>query len=88
MLGAAAALLDGIGKVLAARPLGQALLLEVLEVVRDQPVRRVRQPRPPLAIQFSLDRPIDASAAPFVLAANMPETAQRAGHIPGAASIP
>ncbi len=27
------------------------------------------QPRPPLAIQFSLDRPIDAAAAPFVMAA-------------------
>lgn len=27
------------------------------------------EPRPPLAIQFSLDRPIDAAAAPFVLAA-------------------
>ncbi|MBT1514542.1 ABC transporter substrate-binding protein [Bradyrhizobium sp. SRL28] len=26
-------------------------------------------PRPPLAIQFSLDRPIDAAAAPFVMAA-------------------
>lgn len=28
------------------------------------------EPRPPVAIQFSLDRPIDAAAAPFVLAAN------------------
>ncbi len=27
------------------------------------------EPRPPLAIQFSLDRPIDATAAPFVMAA-------------------
>ena len=27
------------------------------------------QPRPPLAIQFSLDRPIDTGAAPFVMAA-------------------
>ena len=27
------------------------------------------EPRPPLAIQFSLDRPIDAAAAPFVMAA-------------------
>jgi NitT/TauT family transport system substrate-binding protein len=26
-------------------------------------------PRPPLAIQFSLDRPVDAAAAPFVMAA-------------------
>src|SRR6266702_7211375 len=26
--------------------------------------------RPPLAIQFSLDRPIDAAAAPFVMAAS------------------
>ena len=26
------------------------------------------EPRPPLAIQFSLDRPIDAAAAPFVMA--------------------
>src|SRR5699024_9429952 len=25
-------------------------------------------PRPPLAVQFSLDRPIDAAAAPFVMA--------------------
>jgi NitT/TauT family transport system substrate-binding protein len=28
------------------------------------------EPPPPVAIQFSLDRPIDGSAAPFVLAAN------------------
>ena len=28
------------------------------------------EPRPPLQIQFSLDRPIDAAAAPFVMAAN------------------
>ena len=27
------------------------------------------EPRPPVAIQFSLDRPIDAAAAPFVMAA-------------------
>ena len=27
------------------------------------------EPRPPLQIQFSLDRPIDAAAAPFVMAA-------------------
>src|SRR5882672_2266129 len=27
------------------------------------------EPRPPLAIQFSLDRPIDATDAPFVMAA-------------------
>ena len=27
------------------------------------------EPRPPLAIQFSLDRPVDAAAAPFVMAA-------------------
>jgi len=27
------------------------------------------EPRPPLAIQFSIDRPIDAAAAPFVMAA-------------------
>jgi NitT/TauT family transport system substrate-binding protein len=27
------------------------------------------EPRPPLAIQFALDRPIDAAAAPFVMAA-------------------
>ena len=26
------------------------------------------EPRPPLQIQFSLDRPIDAAAAPFVMA--------------------
>ena len=26
------------------------------------------EPHPPLAIQFSLDRPIDAAAAPFVMA--------------------
>ena len=28
----------------------------------------VEEPRPPVAIQFSLDRPIDAGAAPFVMA--------------------
>ena len=31
-------------------------------------VRAADEPRPPLAIQFSLDRPIDAAAAPFVMA--------------------
>lgn len=31
--------------------------------------RAAEEPRPPLAIQFSLDRPIDAAAAPFVMAA-------------------
>lgn len=31
--------------------------------------RAADEPRPPLAIQFSLDRPIDAAAAPFVMAA-------------------
>ncbi|WP_291852039.1 ABC transporter substrate-binding protein [Bradyrhizobium sp.] len=33
------------------------------------PVLAANEPRPPLAIQFSLDRPIDAAAAPFVMAA-------------------
>ncbi|SDO57438.1 ABC transporter substrate-binding protein [Afipia sp. GAS231] len=33
------------------------------------PVRAADEARPPLAIQFSLDRPIDAAAAPFVMAA-------------------
>jgi NitT/TauT family transport system substrate-binding protein len=33
------------------------------------PVLAADEPRPPLAIQFSLDRPIDAAAAPFVMAA-------------------
>ena len=28
----------------------------------------VEEPRPPVAIQFSLDRPVDAAAAPFVMA--------------------
>ena len=28
----------------------------------------VEEPRPPVAIQFSLDRPVDAVAAPFVMA--------------------
>ncbi len=32
--------------------------------------RAASETRPPVAIQFSLDRPIDASAAPFVLAAS------------------
>jgi NitT/TauT family transport system substrate-binding protein len=32
-------------------------------------VLAANEPRPPLAIQFSLDRPIDAAAAPFVMAA-------------------
>jgi NitT/TauT family transport system substrate-binding protein len=31
-------------------------------------VQAADEPRPPLAIQFSLDRPIDAAAAPFVMA--------------------
>ena len=31
-------------------------------------VLAAEEPRPPLAIQFSLDRPIDAAAAPFVMA--------------------
>src|SRR3954468_24984842 len=33
------------------------------------PLRAADETRPPLAIQFSLDRPIDAAAAPFVMAA-------------------
>lgn len=33
------------------------------------PLRAADESRPPLAIQFSLDRPIDAAAAPFVMAA-------------------
>jgi NitT/TauT family transport system substrate-binding protein len=33
------------------------------------PSRAADEARPPLAIQFSLDRPIDAAAAPFVMAA-------------------
>ena len=33
------------------------------------PVRAADQVRTPLAVQFSLDRPIDAAAAPFVMAA-------------------
>ena len=33
------------------------------------PVRAADEARPPLAVQFSLDRPIDAAAAPFVMAA-------------------
>lgn len=36
-------------------------------VVND--ARAADEPRPPLAVQFSLDRPIDAAAAPFVMAA-------------------
>ena len=32
-------------------------------------VRAAEEARPPLAIQFSLDRPVDAAAAPFVMAA-------------------
>jgi NitT/TauT family transport system substrate-binding protein len=31
-------------------------------------VMAVEEPRPPVAIQFSLDRPLDAAAAPFVMA--------------------
>ena len=34
----------------------------------DGKVQAADEPRPPLAIQFSLDRPIDAAAAPFVMA--------------------
>jgi NitT/TauT family transport system substrate-binding protein len=33
------------------------------------PVRAADAARPPLAVQFSLDRPVDATAAPFVMAA-------------------
>lgn len=32
-------------------------------------VLAAEEPKPPLAVQFSLDRPIDAAAAPFVMAA-------------------
>ncbi|WP_426439927.1 ABC transporter substrate-binding protein [Bradyrhizobium genosp. P] len=33
------------------------------------PLRAANDPLPPLAIQFTLDRPLDAAAAPFVMAA-------------------
>src|SRR3978361_2544675 len=33
------------------------------------PVRAADEGRSPLAVQFSLDRPLDAAAAPFVMAA-------------------
>jgi NitT/TauT family transport system substrate-binding protein len=33
------------------------------------PVRAADEARPPLAVQFSLDRPLDAAVAPFVMAA-------------------
>ena len=44
--------------------------LMALACVGSAGSRAVGETRQPLAIQFSLDRPIDASAAPFVLAAN------------------
>jgi NitT/TauT family transport system substrate-binding protein len=47
--------------------LGLVLCLAYLGVAE---CRAAGETRPPVAIQFSLDRPIDASAAPFVLAAS------------------
>src|ERR1700712_3570126 len=35
----------------------------------ESPVHAADEARSPLAIQFSLDRPLDAAAAPFVMAA-------------------
>jgi len=46
-----------------------ALLIGLGAVVCAGAVRAADEPRPPIAIQFSLDRPIDAAAAPFVMAA-------------------
>ena len=48
----------------------RALLLGLLALggVDAAETRAEGEARPPVAIQFSLDRPIDASAAPFVLA--------------------
>lgn len=43
-------------------------LCVIVGLTSDQ-ARAADEPRAPLAIQFSLDRPIDAAAAPFVMAA-------------------
>ena len=40
------------------------------------------EPRHPLAIQFSLDRPIDAAAAPFVMAAGSGQFSAEASRSP------
>jgi NitT/TauT family transport system substrate-binding protein len=45
------------------------LLLGLGGVVRPGVAQAADEPRQPVAIQFSLDRPMDASAAPFVMAA-------------------
>ena len=43
--------------------------LWAISVLLASHVRAAEEPRPPLSIQLSLDRPIDAAAAPFVMAA-------------------
>ena len=48
-------------------PASLAGLCAVVGLMADN-VLAADEPRPPLAIQFSLDRPIDAVAAPFVMA--------------------
>jgi NitT/TauT family transport system substrate-binding protein len=46
-----------------------ALLIGLAEVVCPGAGQAADEPKQPIAIQFSLDRPIDAVAAPFVMAA-------------------
>ena len=46
-----------------------AFLIGLAGVVCSDTARAADEPRQPIAIQFSLDRPIDAAAAPFVMAA-------------------
>ena len=46
-----------------------AIVAGLCALLRIGDARAADEVRPPLAIQFSLDRPIDAAAAPFVMAA-------------------
>src|SRR5262245_35277748 len=46
-----------------------AIVAGLCVLLRFGDARAADEARPPLAVQFSLDRPIDAAAAPFVMAA-------------------
>jgi len=46
-----------------------ASLIGMLALACSAPLSAAEEPRPPTAIQFTLDRPVDAIAAPFLLAA-------------------
>jgi NitT/TauT family transport system substrate-binding protein len=43
-------------------------LIGVLALAGPAPGRAAEEPKPPVTVQFTLDRPVDAVAAPFVLA--------------------